>query len=48
MGDPARNAMLKAIIDTIEENGLLEKVRNTGKYFVNGLKTLQVCFLSMN
>jgi len=45
MGDPARNAMLKAVIDTIEEDGLLEKVRNTGTYLVNGLQTLQVCFL---
>ena len=42
MGDPARNAMLKAVIDTIEKDGLLEKVRDTGAHFLNGLKTLQV------
>ena len=42
MGDPARNAMLKAIIETIEKDNLLEKVRDNGKYFLAGLNDLQV------
>ncbi|XP_066916316.1 4-aminobutyrate aminotransferase, mitochondrial-like [Clytia hemisphaerica] len=41
MGDPARNAMLKAIIETIEEENLMQKVTNTGKYFLEQLKGLQ-------
>lgn len=41
MGDPARNAMLKAIIETIEKDNLLEKVRDNGKYFLAGLNDLQ-------
>ena len=42
MGDPARNAMLKAIIETIESENLMHKVTDTGKYFLQQLKGLQV------
>ena len=45
MGDPARNAMLKAIIETIEEEELMEKVTNTGAYFLEQLRGLQVGYL---
>ena len=44
MGDPARNAMLETVIDTIEHDKLLERTQSAGKVLMNGLVNLEVIF----
>jgi len=41
MGDPARVAILKAVIDVIEEDKLLDRVRSSGAALMTGLLDLQ-------
>jgi len=41
MGDPARNALLKTVIDTIENDSLLERTQSAGTILKNGLTDLQ-------
>ena len=42
MGDPARVALLKTVIDVIEEDKLLERVQGSDAALMSGLLDLQV------
>jgi len=42
MGDPARNALLETVLDTIEKDNLLERTRSAGDVLQKGLVSLQV------
>ena len=45
MGDPARNAMLETVLDTIDNDKLLERTQSAGKVLMNGLVNLEVIAL---
>ena len=42
LGDPARLAMLEAVINTIERDNLLERTREAGKALMKGIYNLEV------
>lgn len=42
LGDPARLAMLEAVINTIERDNLLERTREAGKALMKGIYNLAV------
>lgn len=42
MGDPARNVLLKSVIDTVEKDGLLKRTQKSGAALIDGFKDLQV------
>ncbi|XP_066916482.1 4-aminobutyrate aminotransferase, mitochondrial-like [Clytia hemisphaerica] len=41
MGDPARNALLETVLDTIDEDKLLERTQSAGNVLMNGLSMLE-------
>ena len=45
MGDPARVALLKTVVDVIEEDHLLQKTQEAGAVLVDGLKRLEVIYI---
>lgn len=46
MGDPARNALLESVLDTIENDRLIERTQSAGKVLMDGLVEMQVCILT--
>jgi 4-aminobutyrate aminotransferase/(S)-3-amino-2-methylpropionate transaminase len=41
MGDPGKMLLLEAVLQTIKKDNLLENVRSTGKYVLDGIEALQ-------
>ena len=48
MGDHARLVTLEAVVKEIQENNLLESVRQTGDVLLSGLQSLEVSQCCMN
>lgn len=42
MGDPARNALLESVLDTVENDRLIERTQSAGKVLMDGLVQMQV------
>lgn len=42
MGDPARNALLESVLDTVENDKLIERTQSAGRVLMNGLVEAQV------
>ena len=45
MGDPARNALLESVLDTVENDRLIERTQSAGKVLMDGLVEMQVRIL---
>lgn len=41
MGDPARNALLESVLDTVENDKLIERTQSAGRVLMNGLVEAQ-------
>lgn len=41
LGDPGKLVLLEAVIKTIKDEGLLEKIKKTGEHLVQGMRSVQ-------
>lgn len=47
MGDQSKLVLLKAVVEVIQEEGLLQRVQESGRVLLSGLENIQVILIML-